>query len=130
MSLEYSKPQPLNFPRGAELACRVIRQILTHNPAPGSLFNVNIPSLEKGPIEGIRVVPQNFIPYRESYDRRIDPRGRVYFWNNPEFECPDPHPDTDVSVLADRFITVTPLQFNMTHHSMLEEMNDWEWKLE
>src|SRR5919201_938844 len=58
VSLEYTKPK-LDFPRAAALARRVIEQILEHQPDPGTLFNVNIPSLDKGPIRGIRTVPQN-----------------------------------------------------------------------
>jgi len=129
VSLEYTKPKPLDFPRAAEMARRVIEQILTHQPAAGTLFNVNIPSLEKGPVRGIRVVPQNVAPYVEAFDRRIDPRGRVYFWTKPEFNCPEPHPDTDVTALGESFITVTPLQFNLTHQHMLEQMNSWRWSL-
>ncbi len=129
VSLEYTKPKPLDFPQAAAMARRVIEQIMHHKPAPGALFNVNIPSLEKGPVEGVRVVPQNLAPHCESYDRRIDPRGRVYFWNNPDYGCPEPHPDTDVSALADRFITVTPLQCNLTHFEMLDRMGRWEWDM-
>lgn len=129
VSLEYTKPKPLDFPRAAELARTVIEQILAHRPAAGTLFNVNIPSLEKGPVRGIRVVPQNVAPYVETFDRRIDPRGRVYFWTKPEFHCPDPHPDTDVSALGESYITVTPLQFNLTHAAMLQQMRDWQWRL-
>jgi 5'-nucleotidase len=128
VSLEYTKPKPLNFPKAAELARNLIEQILTHEPAPGTLFNVNIPSLEKGPVRGIRVVPQNVAPYVETFDRRIDPRGRVYFWTKPDFRCPDPHPDTDVTALGESYITVTPLQFNLTHHELLGEMTGWQWQ--
>src|SRR4029077_16051842 len=53
VSLEYTKPKPLDFPRAAELARGVIEQILAQQPPAGSLFNVNIPSLEKGPIRGV-----------------------------------------------------------------------------
>src|SRR5437016_4798882 len=67
VSLEYTKPK-LDFARGAEYARRVIEQILAQKPADGSLFNVNIPSLDKGPIRGIRTVPQNVAPYSEKYD--------------------------------------------------------------
>lgn len=128
VSLEYSKPKPLNFPRAAELARKVIEQVLSHRPADGTLVNINIPSLEKGPIRGVRVVPQNVAPYIETFDRRIDPRGRVYFWSQPDFGCPDPHPDTDVTAMAEGYITVTPLQFNLTHTTLLQTMK--EWKLE
>src|SRR5207244_3409013 len=115
VSLEYSKPKPLDFPRAADLARQVIEQILAHQPPKGSLFNINIPSLEKGPVKGIRVVPQNVAPYLEAFDRRVDPRGRVYFWSTPDFSCPEPHPDTDVTAMGEGYITVTPLQFNLTH---------------
>ncbi len=130
VSLEYTKPKPLDFPRAAALARTVIEQILAQQPPVGSLFNINIPSLERGPIRGIRSVPQNFAPHQETFDRRVDPRGRVYFWSNPEFGCAEPHPDTDVTALAERYITVTPLQFNLTHHALLEQMKDWQWGLE
>jgi 5'-nucleotidase len=129
VSLEYTRAKPLNFARAAELARRVIEQIVAREPPPGSLFNVNIPSLEKGPIRGIRTVPQNVAPYVETFDRRVDPRGRVYFWTTPGFSCPEPHPDTDVSVMGEGFITVTPLQFNLTHGALLKQMQSWTWKL-
>ena len=74
------------------------------------------------------MVPQNVAPYQEKFDRRIDPRGRVYFWNSPVFACPEPHPDTDVTALAENYITVTPLQFNLTHRPLLKQMDTWKWQ--
>jgi 5'-nucleotidase len=129
VSLEYTKPKPLDFPRAAGLAARVIEQILANKPPAGALFNVNIPSFDKGPIRGVRIVPQNVAPYVEKFDRRIDPRGRVYFWSGPDFRCPEPHPDTDVTALEERFITVTPLQFNLTNEAFLEQMRGWNLEL-
>ncbi len=130
VSLEYTKVRPLNFPKAAELARGVIEQIMAHRPAQGTLFNVNIPSLEKGPIRGIRAVPQNVAQYLETFDRRVDPRGRVYFWSNPGLVCPEPHPDTDVTALGEGYITVTPLQFNLTRADLLERMHEWTWRLD
>lgn len=129
VSLEYTKPKPLDFARAADLARRVIEQILAHPVSQGTLFNVNIPSFDKGPLRGIRVVPQNVAPYVETYDRRTDPRGRTYFWSGPDFSCPEPHPDTDVTALGEGYITVTPLQFNLTYAVLLEKMRDWKWEL-
>jgi len=126
-SLEYSSSMPLDFVRGAALARGVVERILAHRPAPGSLFNINVPSPERGPVRGVRVLPQNIAPYVETFDRRIDPRGRVYFWSSPDFVCPDPHPDTDVTALSEGYITVTPLQFNLTDGQRLREMEEWEW---
>jgi 5'-nucleotidase len=129
VSLEYTKPGPLDFPRAARIARQVIGQIMGRRPAAGTLFNINIPSFDKGPIRGIRAVPQNVVPYRETLDRRVDPRGRVYFWTNADLCCPDPRPDSDVSALAEGYVTVTPLQFNLTHAALLEQMGGWQLEL-
>src|SRR5947208_1363385 len=126
VSLEYSKPKPLDFPRAAELARKVITEIIRQPLAATALFNVNIPSLERGPVRGVRVVPQNVAPYLETFDRRVDPRGRVYFWSNPDFRCPEPHPDSDVIALEESYITVTPLQFNLTQQALLDQMRTWK----
>ncbi len=127
VSLEYTRPKPLDFPRAAAMGRQVVEQILRHPQAKGGLFNVNIPSLDRGPVRGIKVVPQNVAPYTEKYDRRVDPRGRVYFWTTPDFCCPDPHPDTDVTALAEGYITVTPLHFDLTRHDLLGDLGRWEW---
>jgi 5'-nucleotidase len=94
------------------------------------LFNVNIPVLERGPVKGVKVLPQNVSPYTEKFDRRVNPRGRTYFWTSPDFTCPDPHPDTDVTALDESYITVTPLQFDLTDHARLDQWKKWEWKVE
>jgi 5'-nucleotidase len=86
--------------------------------------------LEHGPIKGVRVVPQNVTPYQEKYDRRVNPRGRTYFWTDPLFHCPEPHPDTDVTALAEQYITVTPLKFDLTDHTRLEQMTKWQWRVD
>ncbi len=129
VSLEYPKPGPLDYPRAARIGRQVIEQIMARRPAAGTLFNVNIPSFDKGPVRGVRCVPQNVVPYRETLDRRVDPRGRVYFWTNADLCCPDPHPDSDVSALAEGYVTVTPLQFNLTHGALLGQMGDWGLRL-
>lgn len=129
VSLEYTKPKPLDFSRAAGLARQVIEQILAREPGPGSLFNVNIPSLEKGPVRGIRVVPQNAVPFQETFDRRIDPRGRVYFWSGSELRWEGATAGSDVTALGEGYITVTPLQFNLTQESKLREMSAWTWRL-
>lgn len=127
-SMEYTKLTGLDFTRAAVVSREVVEQILAHKPATGSLFNVNVPSPDRGPIRGIRVLPQNIAPFVEGYDRRSDPRGRVYFWSTPDFSCPDPHPDTDVTALTEGYVTITPLQFNLTDHAKLEQMSSWRWK--
>ncbi len=128
-SLGWSKGRPLDFAAGAQHARNVVEQIVAMKPMPGMLFNVNVPSLELGPVKGIRVVPQNIGAYMEKLVRRVDPRGRTYFWMGNDFGCPEPHPDTDESALNESYITVTPLQFDLTHHAQLLEWQNRSWQL-
>jgi len=129
VSLEYDQ-KIHDYAAGARHGRRVVEQILARNPAPGSLFNVNIPVLERGPIRGVKVLPQNVTPYSEKFDRRVNPRGRTYFWTSPEFSCLEPHPDTDVTALAEGYITVTPLKFDLTDHVRMAEVQKWDWQVE
>ena len=129
-SLEMPAVGRPDFLGGAALARQVVEKILAANPENGSLFYVNIPDLSKGKPKGIRVLPQNTASYVEWYDKRVDPRGRVYFWIGPDFSCPTPNPDTDVTALAESLITVTPLQFNLTRHDQISTMQEWDWNIE
>lgn len=129
VSLEYKRPTKLDFPQAADIARRVIEQILVHRPEHGRLFNVNIPNLDNGPPRGVKVVPQGTKPYKESYDRRMDPRGRTYYWISTDISSPDLSGNSDVTALADQYVTVTPLCFNLTDVGHLGPMREWKWRL-
>ena len=124
-SLEVTKARPADYATAAAHSRTVIEQLIARQPPAGSLFNINVPDLERGPIRGVRAVPQNLAAYEETFDRRRDPRGRLYFWTGASFHCPAPHPDSDVTALAEGWITVTPLHFNLTQGALLRDMAEW-----
>jgi len=129
VSQQYGKPKAVDFAAGAALARRVIDRILETEPDTGTLFNVNLPRQELGPPKGLRVLPQNVAVYQESFVRNVDPRGRTYYWLGADYGCPDPTPDTDEKALAEGYVTLTPLQFDLTHHTLLQRMQTREWSL-
>ncbi|MDW8222194.1 MAG: 5'/3'-nucleotidase SurE [Gemmatales bacterium] len=122
VSLEYRDPVHLDFPEAARLARRLIIRLMEKYAGTGQLFNINIPSLDQGLPKGIRVVPQGTARYREQFQRRTDPRGRVYFWTMPELVPIETTPDTDVTALAEGYITITPLHFNLTDYNRLQSL--------
>ena len=127
ISLEYSEHP--DFDHAARIAMRVIRQILENSPEHGLLFNVNLPELAGGEPAGIRVVPQGVVRYQEGFERRVDPRGRVYFWSKIDY-VPCPHEgETDLTALGSRHITITPLRIDLTDRAMLAQMSSWRWHL-
>lgn len=129
VSQAYGKPKEVDFADGAALARRVIERILETKPETGSLINVNLPRQEAWPVKGLKVLPQNVATYTETVVRNVDPRGRVYFWLGADYGCPTPHPGTDEAALADGYVTLTPLHFDLTHHAMLAKMQEQDWTL-
>jgi 5'-nucleotidase len=125
VSLELS--EHFDYPHAAKHAARVIERILSHKPPAGSLFNVNLPAHSRGEPKGIRVVPMGIGRYGEGFERRIDPRGRTYYWltYNPPYHLEGP--ETDVTSLCEGYITVTPLQFDLTDHNKVPKIADWTW---
>jgi 5'-nucleotidase len=129
VSLEYDPHA--DFDRAARIACHVIRQLLARKgPAP-QLYNLNIPLAALAAVPGaetrrrVRVVPMGVARYGEAFERRVDPRGRRYYWATNEPPPPAGEPETDLSALAKGWVTLTPLDFDLTKRAVLAEMEDW-----
>jgi 5'-nucleotidase len=127
VSLHLGSEAPNDYPRGARLAAQTIHQILEIGLKGGQVLSINIPNLkpEESP-KGTRIVRQCTRPWTDTYERRRDPRGREYFWNSSVFTLGATDADTDVAALRDHYITVTPLQFDLTDRTLLKK---WDGKL-
>lgn len=91
----------------------------------GVCLNVNVPNLPREKIRGMRITRQGHLTYQENYERRIDPRNRVYYWLTGSVNEVENSPDADVQALADGFISITPIQHDLTHYAMLAELKQW-----
>ena len=127
VSLEWD--EHANFDRAAEIGLDVIRGLLARRPAAGSLFNINIPTRAlAGPVD-LRVVPMSVARYGEAFERRVDPRGRAYYWaTNEPPPPPSPH-ESDVTALAAGKVTLTPLDYDLTHRGGLDDLVAGPWKI-
>jgi 5'-nucleotidase len=127
VSLEWD--EHANFDRAAEIGLDVIRGLLARRPAAGSLFNINIPTRSlTGPVD-LRVVPMSVARYGEAFERRVDPRGRAYYWaTNEPPPPPSPH-ESDVTALAAGKVTLTPLDYDLTHRGGLDDLAAGPWQI-
>src|SRR4051794_7689205 len=128
VSLLLKHPIPVDHARAAVLARETIELVLKAGLNPGQVANINIPALkaDEAPAS-VRFVRQCTRPWADTYEQRKDPRGRDYFWNSSVFTLSTDEPDTDVAALRDNFITITPLQFDLTEHSMLNAWMKRQW---
>ncbi len=91
--------------------------------APRTLVNVNFPAIPAGQVQGIRVVRQGFHDYaRGSVFEGTDPRGYQYFWFGLHGIEHTPGHETDLEAIQDGYVSVTPLQLDLTHAASLAEL--------
>ena len=131
LSLYLRKDVETDYKVAAKRAMGVIEQILAGGLAGGQVVSVNLPAVpaDQQPA-GIKIVRQCTRPWVDTYDRRQDPRGRDYYWNSSTFTLGQTDDDTDVAMLRDKYITVTPLQFDMTSYALMREWETKQWRID
>lgn len=118
----------VDFSASAYAAHIVVKNVLEHGLLPEILLNVNIPYLKKEEIKGFRVTRQGLRVYHSRLDERFDPRNRPYYWIGGDAPTGVPENGTDVGALADGYISVSPLQLDLTAYRALSEVSTWEWE--
>jgi 5'-nucleotidase len=91
------------------------------------VLNVNFPKLKKEAIKGIKICRQAKAIWAEKFDKRVTPQGKDYYWLAGEFINQDKGQDTDEWALANGYISVVPVQFDLTAHHSIQELNTWKW---
>ncbi len=92
----------------------------------GTFLNVNIPNRPLTEIAGVRISRQAVEVLSENVEKRQDPRNRTYFWQGRDMQSFGADPRIDGAVLKAHFISITPVQCDMTDYHMLEDMQDWD----
>jgi 5'/3'-nucleotidase len=117
------------FEAAAEFTATLVSRINEKGMPLETLLNVNVPSLPKAQIKGWRLTRQGKRHYSENIVERIDPRGKKYYWiggDNLGFAHED---GTDCMAVEDGYISVTPLQVDLTNYKLLHETSvprfDW-----
>ncbi|MCB2221706.1 MAG: 5'/3'-nucleotidase SurE [Bacteroidetes bacterium] len=101
---------------------RIIEDVLEHGLPQGVCLNVNIPAIKAHEIQGIKVCRQARGRWVESFDERIDPHERDYYWLTGVFEDGSADEDTDSWALANNFISVVPIHYDLTAHYALDNL--------
>jgi len=127
-----SQDKPANVPAdygpAGEIARRVVESAIAAGLLEGVVLNVNIPYLSVEEIKGMLITRQGLRVYRDALDRRVDPRGRPYYWIGGEAPTGVNEEGTDVGALAAGYVSITPLQLDLTHYKAMEVLKSWDWK--
>ncbi len=121
-----------DFVPAANFARSLVAKLEKQPLSPSMLLNVNVPAVKAEAIAGVSITRQGIRRYVDVFEKRIDPRGKTYYWLAGELlEEVEDSPDlaemipTDVQANRQNHITITPLQYNLTASKSLESLKDW-----
>lgn len=105
---------------------KITQQVLDNGLPKGVVLNVNMPVSKDKTFSGIKVCRQAHAHWEEEFDKRINPHGREYYWLTGKFVNKDKGEDTDEWALKNNYISIVPVQFDLTAHHFLDDLNQWE----
>jgi 5'-nucleotidase len=116
-----------DYSTAAIAARRVVEQLMSDGLPDGVVLNVNVPYLREGELKGYMITRQGLRVYRDALDQRVDPRGRPYYWIGGEAPTGIDEEGTDVGAILQGYVSITPLQLDLTHYKAMDVLKKWKW---
>ncbi len=116
-----------DFSAAQHYARVITEKMLKDKPTKHILLNVNIPNFPLSEIKGYKICKQAYAKYQEKFLERKDPSGKKYYWLTGEFVNFDNGRDSDVWALANNYVSVVPVQFDLTNYDLKTKLEK-QWK--
>jgi len=123
--LDYS--MEADFSGAKVYARKIAEHMLAKKMDKHFLLNVNIPAVDASLIKGIKICRQAYAKYEEAFIERKDPHGKIYYWLTGEFVNFDKGKDTDVWALAHNYVSVVPVEFDLTNYELKKKIEGWKF---
>ena len=117
----------IDYGPAARAASKVVRQVIENGLSHEILLNINVPFLPDEKLRGIILTRQGLRVYHSRLDERTDPRNKPYYWIGGDAPTGVPERGTDVGALAEGYVSVTPLQLDLTAYRAITDLNGWHW---
>ena len=111
-----------NFVPGIPFVRHIIGSVLEKGLPTDVSLNVNIPRPDDGLLRGIRICHEAKAQWLDSFEKRIDPQGRPYWWLTGKFVCDNPPEGSDEWALRHGYVSVVPIHPDFTHHGAIDEL--------
>jgi len=117
-----------DFSGAKEYARKIVEQVLSKKADKHLCLNINIPSVNVSLIKGIKVCRQAYAKYDEEFQERKDPSSKKYYWLTGKFLNFDKGKDTDVWALEHNYISIVPVQFDLTNYEQKQSIvKKYKW---
>jgi 5'-nucleotidase len=118
----------LDYGPAARVASKVVSGVIQNRLPKETLLNVNVPYLADDAMKGIRITRQGVRVYRDKLEARVDPRGKPYYWIGGISPTGIAEEGTDFGALAEGYVSITPLQLDLTACDLLDTLKGWHWE--
>ena len=118
----FEKP---DFRYAAKFAGKLVRFILQKGLPSATLLNVNVPAVKEKEIRGIKITRQGKTYWDDTFEIRRDPNNKEYYWLKGNIEVIDHSEDTDQIAVMNNYVSITPIQYDLTDYTFLDQMRRW-----
>ena len=112
-----------DFKYAGEFIAELLNRLDTYKIPPKTILNINIPGLEKDDVAGIAITELGSRMFTDEYEKRIDPRGKVYYWMAGELINQPDDNKTDISAIRNNKISITPVTYEMTRTDIMKDLD-------
>ncbi len=119
----YTDPQ---WEMAGRVAKELTKKIIANPMPPNVLLNVNMPNLPYDQLKGIKITRMGRSRFIEKFHKRLDPRGRTYYWLDGALEVHDDGDDIDIHAVRDGYISITPIHLDLTAYEHLKTFQGLE----
>jgi 5'-nucleotidase len=114
-----------HFATAARVAAEIVMRLQRMPLGAATILNINVPDLPYEELKGMQVTRLGFRHRSEPVIRSRDPKGKEVFWVGPAGKGQDAGPGTDFHAIANGFVSITPLQIDLTRHALLDDLREW-----
>jgi 5'-nucleotidase len=124
VSLATMRQETEHFVTTAKFILKLIPRLGKFNFPSKTILNVNTPALDESDIAGVEITKLGTKMFTDDYEKRVDPRGKVYYWMAGELTKEHEEDGTDIAALRANRVSITPITFEMTHTSVMESLEE------
>lgn len=124
VSLATMKAEYDDFKFPAEFVSSLLDKLEDFKFPPKSILNVNIPKLDANDIAGVKITELGRKMFTDDYEKRVDPRGQVYYWLAGQLKTEPVGANTDLAAIQNNLISITPVTYEMTRTETISELDN------
>lgn len=119
----YGKP---DFKYAAKFSRKLAQLVLKKGIPKGTLLNVNVPPLPEKEIKGVKITRQSSAKWNDWFETRKDPNNQEYYWLTGQLIDEEKSEDTDLWAVEHKYVSITPIQYDLTDYDVLPELKKWK----